>query len=811
MGTLIQDLRYGFRLLLKHPGFTLVAVITLALGIGANSAIFSVVNAVLLRPLPYRDSERLVMINHDYPQLQLRASVSAYGYRHYRDRAGSFENLTAFSGRSFSLTGRGEPERLAAMAVTPSFLSTLGAAPAQGRDFLPEEDQPGQNQVVVLSHGLWQRRFGGDGALLGQTITLDGEVYTVVGIMPAHFQFGREIGSNVDLWTPAVFTPEQLSPDRLTWEFLQVIGRLKPDVSYREAQAELDLIADNLRGEYMPEADRSNWGLVLEPLQERLVGELRPALWMLLGAVGFVLLIACANVANLLLARAGARQKEIAIRKAIGASRWRILRQLLAESVLLSLLGGGVGLLFAFWGVGLLAGFEQIHIPRAHEIGLDGSVLVFTTVVSLLTGVLSGLAPGLQRSAVHLQETLKEGGRTGSAGARQGLRSALVTFETALALVLLIGAGLLIKSFQRLQDVDPGFRAGNVLSMHLALPESKYREPQELDNFYKQLLEEVRGLPGVESAGAISTLPLSGFGSSGSFQIEGRVLPPGESSPHGARWRATPGYFETLRIPLLRGRFFTDEDTAESPGVVIIDENLARKYWPGEDPLGKRLGFEGGLDSPRWREIVGIVGHVKHEALEGESRAQYYIPQSQSPQRHLFLVARSSGDPASLTGAVRGSIRKLDPDLPAALVRSMEQMVSDSLARRRFSTLLLGIFAFIALGLAAVGIYGLTSYSVSQRTHEVGIRMALGAGKGEILAMVVRQGMVFTVAGVVIGLAGALGLTRFLSGLLFGVQPTDPLTFLTVSLFLLAVALLACLIPARRATRLDPMAALRYE
>jgi len=811
MQTLLQDLRYGFRTLMRKPGFTIVAVIALALGIGANTAIFSVVNSVLLRPLAYKDPERLVTINHDYPKINLKASVSAIGYTHYRDNAKSFESVAALTGGSFNLTGSGDPERLIGLSVTHNFFSTLGVNAALGRVFLPEEDQPGKNKVVVLSHGFWQRRFSGDQGLVNKTITLNDESYTVVGVMPASFQFGREFGQIVDLWAPIAFTPEQLSFNRLTFENLEVYARLKPGVAIQQAQAELDTIASNLRRQYMPGADRSNWGLTTRSLRELVVGDISQALWILMGIVGLVLLIACANVANLLLARAADRQKEMAIRAALGAGRWRVIRQLLTESSLLAVTGGALGLLLAWAGINALVKVNQVRIPRAHEIGLDWRVLAFTLGVSLLTGVIFGLVPALQTSKADLHETLKEGGRSGSSGARAWVRNTLVVFEMALALVVLISAGLLIRSFWRLQQVNPGFAPQNVLAMSLGLPATKYREPAQRANFYKEVLQRIRALPGVRSAGATSILPLSGNNSSGSFRIEGREIPQGQSMPHGDRWAATTDYFSTMKIPIIRGRFFDDRDTMDSQPVAIVDETMARKYWPNEDPVGKRISFQGGQQNPIWREIVGIVGHVKHKALEGESRVQYYIPHTQVQNANMNLVVRTDADPASLTGAVRGAISELDKDLPVFRVRTMEQFVTDSMAQRRFAMTLLGIFAAVALALAAVGLYGVLSYSIMQRSHEIGIRMALGAEVRDVLRLVVGQGMLLALAGVALGSVAAFLLTRLMANLLFDVKASDPLTFAAIALLLTLVALAACFVPARRATKVDPIVALRYE
>jgi putative ABC transport system permease protein len=811
MRTLLQDFRFAVRVLLKNPGFTAVAVITLALGIGTNTAIFSVVNTILLRPLAYKDPEQLVLINHNYPKIDLKASVSAPGYAHYRDNAKSFSALAAMSGWNVNLTGDGEPERLQGAMVTANLFPLLGVEAAKGRTFLSEEEQVGRNKVVVLGDGLWHRRFGGDAGLVGRTITLNGEPHTVVGIAPPDFQFGRELGQSPELWSPIAFTPEQLSTNNLTTEYLLVLGRLKPEVTFAQAQSELDTVAENVRKQFMPGTGPDGWGLMMQPLSEMVIGDVRPMLWTLLGAVGLVLLIACANVANLLLARSASRRKEMAIRTALGAGRARVIRQLLTESVLLSFVGGAAGLLLAMWGVELLLSFNESKIPRAYEVGVDLRVLGFTIGVSLLTGVLFGLAPALQASKVDLHDALKEGGRTGSGGLRRGARSVLVIAEMAVALMLLVGAGLLIKSFIQLQQVNPGFKPEGVLSMQLTLPESKYREPQQREAFYRQLLEQVRALPGVEASGATTALPLSGYNPSGSFQIEGRIVPQGQSSPHGDRWMVSHEYFKAMSIPLIKGRYFNERDSADAPGVAILDETIARKYWPDEDPLGKRIVFEGTAQAPRWREVVGIVGHVKHKGLEGESRVQYYVPLPQRPNAGIFLVLKTAGDPENLAASVRGVVRGLDKDLPVFKVTTMQQLVADSMAQRRFSMLMFGIFAFVALLLASVGLYGVLAYSVTQRTQEIGVRMALGAQARDVLGMVVGQGMRLVFVGVALGLALAFAFARVISNQLYGVTATDPWVFAGVALLLTAVAFLACYIPARRATKVDPMIALRYE
>lgn len=813
METLFQDLRYGVRMLLKQPGFTVVAVVALALGIGANTAIFSVVNAILLRPFNYKDSERLVQINHNYPKLDLKASVSASGYTHYREHSDSFEEVSAGTGWPVNLTDAGDPERLQGMAVTYTFFPTLGVEAARGRVFSAEEDQPGHNHVVVLTDGLWKRRFGGDLNLVGNTIRLNGENYTVIGIMPADFQFGRETGQAPDLYSPVAFTPEQLNPNRWRNEFLFTLARLKPNTTIAQAQAELDTIAANVREQYFGGGDAndpSSWGLLVRSMREITVGEIRPALLMLLVAVAFVLLIACANVANLLLARAALRHKEIAIRSALGAARGRVIRQLLTESVLLSVIGGAIGLALAYWGIGALLSLNEAGIPRSNEIGIDARVLFFTIGVSLLTGVLFGLFPAWHTSKTDLHAVLKEGGRSGSA--QRSVRGLFVVVEVAAALVLLVGAGLLLKSFQKLQEVNPGFKPDHLLTMQIALPATRYKDPQQIDSFFQQALEKIKALPAIESAGVSTSLPMSGSGSSGSFSIEGRTVAPGEMSPWGNRWFAGTTYFQTMGIPVLKGRYFDDRDVRDAPQVAIIDETMERKFWANEDPIGKRISFQRDPQgNPIWREVVGVVGHVKQKGLEGESPVQYYVPHRQLPVSGVFLVARTAAEPASLAGAVRGSIQQIDRELPVFRVTTMERMVTDSMTQRRFAMTLLGIFAVVALILASVGLYGVMSYSVTHRTNEIGIRMALGAKVTDVLAMVVGQGMKLSLAGVGIGLVGALALTRVMRTLLFSVSATDPLTFVVVALLLAGVSLVACYVPARRATKVDPMEALRYE
>ncbi|HEX8144777.1 MAG TPA: ABC transporter permease [Pyrinomonadaceae bacterium] len=810
--TFWRDVRYGARLLAKRPGFTLVTVLALALGIGANSAIFSVVNAVLLRPLPYEDPERLVMVWERRPRQNRDAGpVSPADFIDWQSQTQSFERMAAYSPVAFNLTGTGEPEQINSQIVTQGFFQVLGIKAALGRTFLQEADQPGGERRVVLAHGLWQRRFGADPSIIGRSLMLNDESFTVVGVMPPDFQYPDKA---TELWaTPRRFVPEMsvsgnTDPATIrTLHYLSVVARLKPGVSLNQSQAEMETVAARLEQQY-PAENTGHTARVVS-LHEDLVGDVRPALLVLLGAVGFVLLIACANVANLLLARATARHKEMSIRTALGAGRLRLIRQMLTESALLSLAGGAVGLLLALWGIDLLVALSPGNLPRLKEITLDARVVGFTLLLSLLTGIIFGLVPALQASKLDLISSLKEGGRSSMEGfSRHRMRSALIVLEVALALVLLVGAGLMIRSFQRIQQVSPGFNPNNLLAMELSLPRSKYAEKERIVNFQNQILERIGALPGVESVSSTWMLPLSGQDAGRGFDIEGYTPAPNERT-NAAFSAVSPRYFQTMEIPVRMGREFNEQDTAAATGVIIVNETFARRYFPNADALGKRVKLRG--DDNPWLTIVGVVGDVKHTELTAEPRTQLYLSSLQSPFPFINVVVRTANDPASLAAAVRKEVWAVDKDQPVAEVETMLQLVSNSVARARFNTLLLGLFAFVALLLAAIGLYGVMSYSVTQRTHEIGIRMALGAQRRDVLKLVVGQGMILAFAGVVLGLCAAFALTRLMASLLFGVTATDPWTFIGVAVVLSAVALLATVIPARRATRVDPMIALRYE
>jgi putative ABC transport system permease protein len=811
MSTLIQDLRYGLRMLARSPGFTAVAVLTLALGIGANTAIFSVVNTVFLGPLPYPDADRLVVINENSKPMP-EGPISYSNFLDWQAQNQVFEHMAAFQGEALTLVGVKVPESMPSLNVSADFFPTLGVNLIYGRSFLPSEDKAGAMPAVIMSYGLWQRRFGADPGLIGKSLSLKGTLgtrdFTVVGILPRDYAFyaPAELYVPIGLWGADGYLMKRENHDRTL-----ALARLKPGVGLEQARAQMETIASRLRQQY-PETN-TGFGVTITPLRERVVGHVRPAVLVLLGAVGFVLLIACVNVANLLLARSTGRQREVAIRVALGAGRRRMIRQLLTESVLLALAGGLAGLLLGLWSSSALAPLIPPGFP-VQRIAIGDRVLGFTLLISLLTGIAFGLAPALHASKPDLNEALKEGGRTSTESfGHHRLRGLLVVCEVALALVLLISAGLMIQSFRQLLSVDPGFNPRGVLTMGLDMSDPKYQtNPARFMAFNAQLLERVRAVPGVQYAGTVRPLPLGGGRSTMPFYRDDRPVPSGENFP-AADWHAvSPGYFQAMGIRLARGRDFADSDNQNTLQVAMISEGLARRYWPDEEPIRKRLRIgtpEMGLP---WFTVVGVVGDTRPYGLEASAPAELYISCLQlGSWVDMSLVVRTASNPLGVAAGVRDQVLALDKEMVLGDVQTMEQRLAGTLAGRRTNMLILGIFASLALVLAAVGIYGVMSYLVGFRTHEIGVRMALGAGRSDVLKLVAGQGLGLTLIGVGVGLAGAFGLTRFLASLLYGVRPTDLATFAAVSLGLMAVALLACCIPARRATKVDPIVALRYE
>jgi putative ABC transport system permease protein len=802
MDSIIKDIRYGLRSLLKRPGFTAIALIALALGIGANTAIFSLVNAVVLQPLPFPEPDRLVWAWGNIRNGINRASVSPLDFLDFRSQNKTFEQFAASSTLPVpvTLTGSGEPERLTASGVTGNYFDAFGIAPVLGRGFSLENEKPGQDQVTVLSHALWQKRFGGDPAIINRTIVLDGKACEVIGVMAANVSLPQ----TAQLWVPLNF---DASPDMKMRKahFLRPIGRLKRGVTLAQAQADTDLIAGQLEKQY-PDSN-TGWNLRLVSLRDQLVGASRTPLFILFGAVGFVLLIACANVANLLLVRAAARQKEIALRTALGASRFRIVRQMITESLLLALLGGALGALLATWGVELLVSLSEGSIPVTANVKIDTTVLAFTLLISIVTGLLFGLAPAFRTMKVDLIDSLKDGTRGSGEGTlrRNRTSSLLVVLESAVAVMLLIGAGLLVRSLIALQQVDPGFDSNNVLTVRIDLSRGKYNTPEKSSNFFQELQTRVSNLPGVETAGFVTELPLSGQLNDMPFTVEGRPTA-GPNDAIGADFRrVNQNYFNALRIPLLRGRNFTEQEVRQSDKVIIVSQQLVNAAFPNEEALGKRLIT--GMNEPF--EIIGIVGDIRHNSLAGPPFPAMYMPTRATGR--MNLVIRTQSDPLSIVSGVRKEVQAIDSDQPIAAVKTMNDWVASSVAAPRYRTTLLGLFAVLAMVLAATGIYGVMSYSVAQRTHEIGVRMALGARQLDVLTLVVRQGMILTLIGVVLGLGGAFALTRVMSTLLFGITAKDPITFAVVAALLIAVAFVACFVPARRATKVDPLTALRYE
>lgn len=812
MESMWQDLRYGFRMLIKNPGFTAVAAITLALGVGANSAIFSVVNGVLLKSLPYKEPERLVRVFETNPTFP-KFPVSPANFLDYREHSQVFEDFATFYRSDLQLAESDRPERLTAMQVSAGFFRLLGFEPVLGRDFQPSEEQEANSRVVVLSHHFWQSHFSSDPQIIGRSVRLNGILFTIIGVMPAGLQhIGGDYhslphGENVDVWWP-------LSLDRVRnrrgSHYLNAVARLKAGITKEQAETEMNVIAANLEQQY-PNSNKE-WRIKLIPLRQEIVGEVQPMLLVVGGAVGFVLLIACVNVANLLLARTTAREKEIAVRSALGAGRRRIIRQILTESMLIALLGGVFGLLLGIWGVRGLIALSPDKLPRLQMVGIDGRMFAFTLCMALLTGVIFGLAPALNVSKANLNELLKDSSRGSTGGLRhRRLRGMLVIAEVSLAFVLLTGAGLLMRSFIYLQRVDPGFNPERVMTASLDMSYERYKDRSEMSRFFERLLERVQALPGVRSAGATTDLPWTGYDENTSFIIEGRTYPEG-SEPHARYHSVTPDYFRTISVPLKAGRFLNEKDDAAAAKVLLINESMARRYWPDEGAIGKRISFRSNPSEKDWTTVVGVVGDVKDTPSAAVAEPAFYWPLGQNIwQSEVFLAIRADIDPLALVEPVRREVLALDKDLAIADVNNLEQIAGAAVNGPRFALLLIGIFAVVALILAVVGIYGVISYSVGQRSHEIGVRMALGAQQSDVLKLVIRQGVILILIGVAIGATSSLALTRVMGSFLFGVSATDPPTFAIISLLLGGVALAACYIPARRAMKVDPMIALRSE
>lgn len=811
MESLLKDIRYGIRGLLRMPGFTAIAVLTLALGIGANAAIFSVVNAVLLKPLKFRDPDRLVIVWEEasfagFP----RNTPAPANYADWKAQNRSFDDMAAIGSESFNLTGDQDPERVAAQSVTQNFFPLLGVQPLLGRTFTTDEDQPGAPKVVVLSHALWQSRYGGKPEILNSNIQLNGEKYTVVGVMPRGFQF---LEKDVRLWVPIGFSQEELA--RRGSHYLTVVARTKDGVTFAQAQADMDALMQRISKDHPDETFDGKLGAVVLPLHVQLAGDVRRSLLVLLVAVSFVLLIACANIASLLLARAAGRKREIAIRTALGASRVRVVRQLLTESLLLSLTGGLVGVLLAYWSFSFLEKLIPPGLTLSTDLRLDAAVLVFATAISIITGVVFGLAPAVQAARVDLNEALKQSSGRGGSGSDAKLRSATVVFEVALSLVLLVGAGLLIQTLFRLFNQYSVLKPEQVLTLRTQLPTSKYKERAQRGQFFEQVLERVRNVPGVVSAGYTTSVPLAWKGGTSGFFPEGTKDPiPGMSYDANHR-QVSSDYLKTLSVPLRQGRYFDEHDNAQSMPVAVINETMAKQYWPGQNPLGRRFKLGDPDENVPWYSIVGMVADIRQMGLDEPVKAEMYLPYSQIDSQPWYtprdLAIRTTGDPLTIVSAVRGAVRAVDPDQPISNVALLSDVVGEEGAQRRLGMILLSAFAALALMLASLGIYGVLAYFVTQHRKEIGVRLALGATPVTILALVLRKGMGLTLVGVAVGMTASFALTRLMSSLLFGVGATDPLTFVAVPVVLLGVSMFACWIPARRAARVDPMVALRYE
>ncbi|MGA2270056.1 MAG: ABC transporter permease [Bryobacteraceae bacterium] len=812
MESVLQDLRYAMRVLRRSPGFALIAVAALALGIGANTAIFSVVDTVILKPLPYREPAQLVQLWMRFTGIGIPNDQNWVSAPEFMDlqRNTSFSHLAAIAQQSYNVTIGGSPERIDSAVVTPSFFPLLGVQAQVGRVFQPEEGQPGRERVVLLGDGYWRRQFGADPSVTGRKLIMGGQSYLIAGVLPRGFQYPAE----ADVWTPLVFSADALSESNRGNHGLLVIARIKSGLSFERARAEMAAVSHRIIEQHPGYPYRDfNFAVIMISLLEEQIGDIKTALWVLMAAVGLVLLIACANVANLLLVHASGREREVAVRQALGAGRWRLARQLLTESVILGCAGGLAGLALAYWAVRLLVGLSATNFPRVADSRVDLPVLGFTMLVSVATGILFGLAPAFHFTRQAAYEALKEGARGTSGKSAHRLRGALIVAEVALSLMLLAGSGLLIRSFLRLQEVDTGFRPEGVLTMRVSLPPEKYSKPEQPRTFYRELLDRVRRLPGVDAAGGVTGLPLTGTGWSGTTTIDTQAVPERDRTPEADQRPVLPGYFEAMGIALLRGRYFDQRDIETSAPVAIVDETLARTYWPNQEPLGKRIKQGGRQSQNPWRTIVGVVRHVRYRTLESPSRVEFYWPYAQSPfpVRSMSLAIHAAYDPRMLANAVEREVQALDPDQPVYRVRTMRELMSESVARRRLSMLLLAVFAGVALLLASIGIYGVMSYTVAQRSHEVGIRMALGAGRADVVRLVLGQSLRLTLSGILAGLLGSWSLTRFLSTLLFDTGATDPLTFGAVALILAMVAVAASLIPAWRATVVDPMSALRQE